>query len=90
MAAGGSSRSSMGLSTSRIQTRLQKLELRSRAHRLDAQPEGYWKRLVMERIEAISQRRKALGIHSEPVPQTAVEEVKKRLRALLEGREKRA
>jgi mRNA-degrading endonuclease toxin of MazEF toxin-antitoxin module len=72
-----------------LRSRLQKLERRSLAHRLDAQPEGYWKRLVMERIEAISQRRKALGIHSEPVPQSEVEEVKKRLRAFLEGHERR-
>jgi hypothetical protein len=73
-----------------LQRRLQKLESRSLAHTLAAQPEGYAKRLVMERIEAISQRRKALGIHSEPVPQSEVEEVKKRLRAFLEGRERRA
>ena len=73
-----------------LRRRLQKLELRSRAHTLDPQPDGYWKRLVMERIEAISQRRKALGIHSEPAPQSEVEEVKRRLRAFLDGCEKRA
>ena len=80
----------MGVSTSRLRTRLQQLERRGLAHRLDAQAEGYWKRLVMERIEAIRQRRKALGIHSEPVSQSEVEEVKKRLRALLEDVKRRA
>jgi mRNA-degrading endonuclease toxin of MazEF toxin-antitoxin module len=80
----------MGLSVSRLQTRLQKLERRSLAHTLAAQPEGYSKRIVMERIEAIRQSRKALGIHSEPAPQSEVEEVKRRLRAFLDGREKRA
>ena len=73
-----------------LRRRLQKLELRSRAHTLDPQPDGYWKRLLMERIEAIRQRRQALGVHGELVPRIEVGEVKARLRALLEGREGRA
>ena len=74
-----------------LQRRLQKLELRSRAYGLAAQPEGYWKRLLMERIEAIRQRRQALGIHGESVPRIEVSEVKERLRAVLEDmRSKRA
>lgn len=69
-----------------LQTRLRKLELRSLAYGLDAQPEGYWKRLFIERIEAIRQRRQALGVHGELVPRIEVGEVKARLRALIEGR----
>ena len=67
-----------------LHRRLQKLELRSLAYGLDARPDGESKRLVMERIEAISQRRKALGIHGESVPRIEVSEVKERLRAVLE------
>jgi hypothetical protein len=74
-----------------LQRRLQKLELRSLAYGLAAQPEGYWKRLFMERIEAIRQRRQALGIHGESVPRIEVSEIKERLRAVLEDmRSKRA
>ena len=80
----------MGLSASRLQTRLQKLELRSRAPRLDEQPEGYWKRLLMERIEAISQRQQAARDRSEYVAPVDVAYVKERLRACLEGRQKGA
>ena len=80
----------MGLSTSRLQTRLQKLELRSRAHRLDEQPEGYWKRLLMGRIEAIRQRIQAARDRGDYVPRIEASEVNERLRALLEGRENRA
>jgi hypothetical protein len=80
----------MGLSTSRLQTRLQKLELRSRAHRLDAQPEGYWKRLLMERIEAMSQRIQAARDCGEYVPQVDVGEIMQRLGAFLEDMKKRS
>jgi hypothetical protein len=74
-----------------LQRRLQKLELRSLAYGLAPQPDGYWKRLFMERIEAIRQRRQALGIHREHVPTVDVGEVKRRLRAVLEEiRSKRA
>jgi hypothetical protein len=44
----------------------------------------------MERIEGIRQRRQALGVDGEYAPRIEVGEVKERLRALLEGREKRA
>jgi hypothetical protein len=73
-----------------LRTRLQKLGLRSRAHISDAQPEGYWKRLLMERIEAISQRQQAARDRGEYVPRIEASEVKARLRAFLEGRERRA
>ena len=74
-----------------LQRRLQKLELRSRAHSLDAQPDGYWKRLFMERIEAIRQRLQAARDRGEYVPTVDVGEVKQRLRACLEDmRSKRA
>jgi hypothetical protein len=73
-----------------LHRRLQKLESRSLAYTSAAQPEGYWKRLFIERIEAIRQRRQALGVHDEYAPRIEVGEVKARLRALLEGREKRA
>jgi hypothetical protein len=74
-----------------LQRRLQKLELRSLAYGLAAQPDGESKRIVMERIEAIRQRRQALGIHGELVPRIELSEVKARLRACLEDmRSKRA
>ena len=70
-----------------LQRRLQKLELRSLSYGLDAQPDGYWKRLFMERIEAISQRLQAARDRGVDVPRIEVGEVKARLRALLEGRD---
>jgi hypothetical protein len=69
-----------------LQRRLQKLERRSLVYGLAAQPEGYSKRLLIERIEAIRQRRQALGVHDEYAPRIEVGEVKARLRACLEGR----
>jgi hypothetical protein len=80
----------MGLSISRLQTRLQKLEHRSLAHRLDAQPDGEAKRFLIARIEAIRQRLQAARDCGEYVPRIEVAEVKERLRALFEGRDKRA
>jgi hypothetical protein len=79
----------MGVSRSGLQRRLQKLELRSLAHGLDAQPEGYWKRLLMERIEAISQRIQVARDRGEHVPRIEVGEVKERLRACLDRSETR-
>ena len=70
-----------------LERRLQKLELRSLSYGLDAQPDGYWKRLLMERIEAIRQRLQAARDRGEYVPTVEVGEVKARLRALLEGRD---
>ena len=67
-----------------LQRRLQKLELRSQAYGLAAQPEGYWKRLFMERIEAIRQRLQATRDRGEYVPTVDAAEVKARLRAVLE------
>jgi hypothetical protein len=66
--------------------RLEKLELRSWAHGLDAQPEDYWKRILIEKIEAISQRQQAARDRGEYVPRAEVGEVKARVRALLEER----
>jgi hypothetical protein len=74
------------MTKSGLQRRLQKLESRSLAHTLATQPEGESKRLLMERIEAIRQRRQALGVHGELVPRIEVGEVRARLRACLEGR----
>jgi hypothetical protein len=51
-----------------------------------AQPEGESKRLLMERIEAISQRQQAARDRGEYVPRAEVGEVKARLRACLEAR----
>jgi hypothetical protein len=75
------------MTKSGLQRRLEKLESRSLAHTLDVQPEGESKRLLIERIEAVRQRRQALGVHGEYAPRIEVGEVKARLRALLEGRE---
>jgi hypothetical protein len=74
------------MTKSGLQRRLQKLESRSLAHTLAAQPEGESKRLLMERIEAISQRQQAARDRGEYVPRAEVGEVKARLRACLEGR----
>ena len=80
----------MGVSMSGLQRRLQKLKLRSRAHTLAAQPDGYWKRLLIERLKARSERIQAARDRGEYVPQVEVGEVQQRLRAWLDGREKRA
>ena len=80
----------MGLSVSRLQTRIQKLERRSLAHGLDARPDRESKRFVIARIEAIRQRLQAARDRGEYVPRIEAAEVKERLRALLEGRDKRA
>jgi len=74
-----------------LQRRLQKLELRSLAHSLAAQPDGESKRFVIARIEAIRQRLQAARDRGEYVPTVDVDEVKQRLRAVLEDmRSKRA
>ena len=70
-----------------LQRRLEKLEGRSLAPTLAAQPEGESKRLFLARIEAIRQRLQALGIHGEHAPRIEIGEIKARLRALLEGRD---
>ena len=80
----------MGMSLSGLQRRLQKLELRSLAHTMDAQPEGYWKRLLMERLEVMSQRLQAARDRGEYVPPGDVGHVKEWLRAWLDRYEKRA
>jgi hypothetical protein len=74
----------MGLSTSRLQTRLQKLEHRSLAHRLAAQPDGEAKRFLIARIQAIRERLQAARDRGEYVPTADVDQVKRRLRAVLE------
>ena len=74
-----------------LQRRLQKLELRSLAYGLAAQPDGESKRFVIARIEAIRQRLQAARDRGEYVPPVDVGEIKQRLRALLEDmRSKRA
>ena len=67
-----------------LQRRLEKLEGRSLAHTLAAQPEGESKRLFIARIEAIRQRLQAARDRGEYVPTVDVGEVKQRLRAVLE------
>ncbi len=74
-----------------LQRRLQKLELRSLAYGLAAQPDGESKRFVIARIEAIRQRLQAARDRGEYVPPVDVGEINQRLRALLEDmRSKRA
>jgi hypothetical protein len=74
-----------------LQRRLQKLELRSLAYGLAAQPDGESKRFVIARIEAIRQRLQAARDRGEYVPTVDVGEVKQQLRAVLEDmRSKRA
>jgi hypothetical protein len=79
----------MGLSISRLQTRLQKLERRSLTHGLAARPDGESKRLLMERIAAIRQRLQAARDRGEYVPTVDAGEVKQRLRAVLEDMRRR-
>jgi hypothetical protein len=69
-----------------LQRRLQKLESRSLAHTLAAQPDGHSKRLLIEQIEAIRQRQQAARDRGVYMPPVDVGEVKARLRACLEGR----
>jgi hypothetical protein len=74
-----------------LQRRLEKLEGRSLAHTLAAQPEGESKRLFLARLAAIRQRLEAARDRGEYVPTVDVGEVKARLRAVLEDmRNKRA
>ena len=79
----------MGLSTSRLQTRLQKLERRSPTHGLAARPDGESKRLLIARIQAIRERLQAARDRGEYVPTADVGEVKARLRAVLEDMRRR-
>jgi hypothetical protein len=72
-----------------LQRRLQKLELRSLAYGLAAQPEGEAKRFVMARIEAIRERLQAARDRGEYVPTVDAGEVKARLRAVLEDMRRR-
>ena len=74
----------MGFSTSRLQTRIQKLESRSLSHGLAAQPDGESKRFVLARIQAIRERLQAARDRGEYVPTVDAGEVKARLRAVLE------
>ena len=67
-----------------LQLRLQKLELRSIAYGLAAQPDGEARRFVMARIQAIRERLQAARDRSEYVPTVDAAEVKARLRAVLE------
>jgi hypothetical protein len=69
-----------------LQRRLEKLELRSLAHTLAAQPDGESKRFLIARIEAIRQRQQAARDRGVYMPPVDVGEVKARLRACLEGR----
>jgi hypothetical protein len=73
-----------------LQRRLQKLELRSLAHSLAAQPDGESKRFVIARIEVMSQRLQAARDRVEYVPPGDVGHVKEWLRAWLDRYEKRA
>jgi hypothetical protein len=72
-----------------LQRRLQKLELRSLAYGLAAQPDGEAKRFVIARIQAIRERIQAARDRGEYVPPVDVGEVKARLRAVLEDMRKR-
>jgi hypothetical protein len=67
-----------------LQRRLEKLEGRSLAHTLAAQPEGEAKRFVIARIQAIRERLQAARDRGEYVPTVDVGYVKERLRACLE------
>ena len=67
-----------------LQRRLQKLELRSIAYGLAAQPDGEAKRFLIARIQAIRERLQAARDRGEYVPTVDVDEVKARLRAVLE------
>ena len=67
-----------------LQRRLQKLELRSIAYGLAAQPDGEAKRFLIARIQAIRERLQAARDRAEYVPTVDVGEVKARLRAVLE------
>jgi len=68
-----------------LQRRLRKLELRSPAYGLAAQPDGEAKRFVIARIAAIRERMQAARDRGEYVPTVDVGEVKARLRAVLEN-----
>jgi hypothetical protein len=67
-----------------LQRRLQKLELRSLAYGLAAQPDGEAKRFLIARIQAIRERLQAARDRGEYVPTVDAGEVKRRLRAVLE------
>jgi hypothetical protein len=67
-----------------LQRRLQKLELRSQAYGLAAQPDGEAKRFLIARIQAIRERLQAARDRGEYVPTVDAAEVKARLRAVLE------
>ena len=67
-----------------LQRRLQKLELRSPAYTLAAQPDGEAKRFLLARIAAIRERLQAARDRGECVPTVDAAEVKARLRAVLE------
>jgi hypothetical protein len=67
-----------------LQRRLQKLELRSVAYGLAAQPDGEAKRFLIARIQAIRERLQAARDRGEYVPTVDAAEVKARLRAVLE------
>jgi hypothetical protein len=74
-----------------LQRRLQKLEHRSIAYGLAAQPDGEAKRFFIARIQAIRERLQAARDRGEYVPTVDAGEVKARLRAVLEDiRSKRA
>jgi hypothetical protein len=67
-----------------LQRRLEKLEGRSLAHTLAAQPDGEAKRFLIARIQAVRERLQAARDRGEYVPRIGVAEVKERLRAVLE------
>ena len=67
-----------------LQRRLQKLESRSLAYGLAAQPDGEAKRFLIARIQAIRERLQAARDRGEYVPTVDAAEVKARLRAVLE------
>ena len=67
-----------------LQRRLQKLELRSIAYGLAAQPDGEAKRFLIARIQAIRERLQAARDRGEYVPTVDVGEGMARLRAVLE------
>jgi len=66
-----------------------KLERRSLAYGLAAQPDGEAKRFVIARMQAIRERLQAAKDRGEYVPTVDVGEVKARLRAVLEDMRRR-
>jgi hypothetical protein len=67
-----------------LHRRLQRLEGRAREEDADASPPGYWAGLLMERLTHIHERTPP-ELRLEYASQSNVEEVKARLKALLDS-----